>query len=176
MERVWHRYETWEDYINGMYSNLEHEQKILMRESALSLMKDIKKFHLSMLRAVYEWPIASEHNLTSVSSNRRAWVGQAALAIEIGCPEDLTRLCWGELTNKERRLANRVADRVIEKWEMEYETKNLQLHFYVGKSGLQARNTGRSRPEDRGNGARALISENMQGYFGERPGANVIGF
>jgi len=176
VERVWHRYELWEDYINGMYCSLNVDEKIQLKRNAIDLMKDVKRFYACMVRAVYEWPIASEHNLTSVGSNRRSWVGQAALAIEIGCPEDLTRLCWGELTNKERRLANKAADRVIEKWEVHYQTKNLQLHLYMGKSGLQARNTRRSGPEDRSNGTRAFISKNMPGDFNERFSADIIGF
>jgi hypothetical protein len=176
MQRVWHRYEIWEDYCYGMYSSLSQNEKEQMKKDALSLMKDTEAFYLSMLRAVYEWPISSEHNLTAIGSNRRSWVGQAALAIQIGCPEDLTRQCWSEITNRERRLANRAADKVIQQWEKQYATKSLQLHIYMGKSWLQARNTRRSRSKDRSYGARTVVSSNMQSHINERFSADIIGF
>lgn len=176
MQRVWHRYETWEDYCFGMYSSFTPDEKSEMKQKAIALMRDTEAFYLSMLRAVYEWPISSEHNLTAVGSNRRSWVGQAALAIQLGCPEDITRQCWSEITNKERRLANCAADKVIQQWENQYATKSLQLHIYMGKSWLQARNTRRSRSKDRGHGTRPVVPSNMQSHINERFSADVIGF
>jgi len=58
--------------------------------------------------------------LTDSNLNRKAWIGHAACAMALGCPEDITREAWGRLTDEQRILANREAERAIQQWERGY--------------------------------------------------------
>ena len=70
-----------------------------------------------MLRVSREWKYSCEHNLSGCWQNRRAWIGHAAVAMAIGCPEDIVRQAWGHLSEEQQRLANAEADKAIEDWE-----------------------------------------------------------
>lgn len=73
-----------------------------------------------MQRVVVEWPNSCINALTDYNLNRKAWIGHAACALALRCPEDITRQAWGFLTDEQRILANRQADRAIQSWEMRY--------------------------------------------------------
>lgn len=176
MKKIWHSYDKWEDYKFGMYSSPDKASRPLLKTRVSALMMDVKSFELAMKRVVREWPISTEHNLSCASTNRRAWLGQAACAIELSSSEDLTRECWGEMNNFLKYRANCAADRVIKKWVAEHERQNIQVHFYVGVEGLSFWYSRRSRPKARGNGSSAIVQTDLQGNFEERLGANVLGF
>ena len=53
-------------------------------------------------------------------------MGHAAVALAIGCPEDITRAAWGKLTDEQQLLANKEAERAIQAWE----------HAYIKDRGL----------------------------------------
>lgn len=74
-----------------------------------------------MLRVIEQWPITCEHNLTNKTINRKAWIGHAAVAMAIQCPEDIVRQAWGFLTKEQQDLANNQAQIAIEKWESRHE-------------------------------------------------------
>ena len=73
-----------------------------------------------MVRVTEEWPNSCLNALTDFGLNRKAWIGHAACALAIRCPEDITRQAWGLLTDEQRLLANRQAERAIESWEVRY--------------------------------------------------------
>lgn len=73
-----------------------------------------------MQRVIREWPISSEHNLTDLMQNRKAWTGHAAICLANGCPEYITRAAWGHLTDEQRRKANAEAQRAIDDWTKTY--------------------------------------------------------
>jgi hypothetical protein len=121
LKRIYHHYEKWEDYKNGMFAI--HENEEILIPQAVKFMSDYKLFGAGMDRVVKEWPLACEHNLTDNSMNRRAWMGQAAVCISLGVPETVTRLAWWQLSEEQRNLANAEADRVIKEWEFCHLTK-----------------------------------------------------
>jgi hypothetical protein len=88
-----------------------------------------------MQRVIKEWPISCENALTDYSLNRKAWVGHAACALALGCPEDITRQAWKELTYEQQLLANKEADGAIKAWEYNY-IKDRGLYSNVGKPML----------------------------------------
>lgn len=73
-----------------------------------------------MERITREWPNSCLNALTDYNLNRKAWIGHAACALALRCPEDITRQAWGLLTNEQQTLANRQADRAICAWEVRY--------------------------------------------------------
>ena len=73
-----------------------------------------------MQRVTREWPNSCANALTDSNLNRRAWIGHAACALALRCPEDITRQAWSLLTDEQRILANGQADRAIQSWEVRY--------------------------------------------------------
>lgn len=71
----------------------------------------------AMMRVISEWPNSCLHNLSGAWQNRKAWIGHAACAIAIECPEDIVREAWGHLTEQQQVLANAEADKAIKEWE-----------------------------------------------------------
>jgi hypothetical protein len=73
-----------------------------------------------MRRVTEEWRNSCVNALTDYSLNRRAWIGHAACALALRCPEDITRHAWSFLSNEQQILANKQANRAIQSWEMRY--------------------------------------------------------
>lgn len=84
---------------------------------AIAFTGDARLYGAAMMRVISEWPISCQHNLSDITQNRRAWIGHAACALEIECPEDIVRAAWHMLTDEQRIEANAAADRAIAVWE-----------------------------------------------------------
>lgn len=125
-ERVYRHYMEWEEIETNMWGDVENKKQWLKK--AIEFTGDHKKYGRFMLRVVSEWPNSCENWLTDYSINRRAWVGHAACAMAINCPESITREAWGHLTDEQRELANRQADRAIQLWEYNY-AKSRGIHI-----------------------------------------------
>ena len=92
-----------------------------------------------MQQVTVKWPNSCINALTDYNLNRKAWIGHAACALALRCPEDITRQAWGLLTDEQRILANRQADRAIQSWEMRYRA-SLGIRADVASPLLFARN------------------------------------
>ena len=116
--RVYHHHNFWEDFLAGMYALSvppETEQEFI--DDSEELLADPIELHQAMTNVVYAWPIAARVNLSNISRNRQAWLGQAACSYTHGAPEYLTRQGWHRLMPNEQGIANGIADRVIAIWE-----------------------------------------------------------
>jgi len=128
MKPIYHQYTKWEDYQNGMFSPYDKSKEVQLIASAIKVLSNPDYFD-SILRKVYDnWIYSKEENLSKKSGNRQSWLGQAACCYEFGVPEVLTRKAWAELNNKERYLANKVADKYING----YEAENKRVHKDLG--------------------------------------------
>ncbi len=118
MNRVWHPYMTWEDYLAGMYDLASDMPRQVAQ--ACELLGNPEGLRDAMGDAIHAWPIAAEHYLSDLSSNRRAWVGQAACHHLLGVPAQATKAAWWQLTEEQREAANDAADSAIKSWEEVY--------------------------------------------------------
>jgi hypothetical protein len=123
MRRVYHRHDSLEEIANGMWRTVGQPERDAYALESAELMRSSERFKDAMLRAVEEWPVSCEHNLTAVSMNRLAWVGHAGCCVTLGAPEDATRQGWHLLDEDEQREANRVAMEAIEEWELAYKER-----------------------------------------------------
>lgn len=112
MERIYHRYENWEDYKNGFYDNFT-EEKV---KSAITMFSSEKLTRKYMLKVINEWKYSCEHNLTNISLNRIAYIGQAACCIYDSIPSNATKLAWGMLSDEIRCRSNSIAKEVLNTW------------------------------------------------------------
>lgn len=103
-----------------MFKKLDPTDEEIYLSKAVEFMKDHKLFGKWMMQVTKMWKVACEQNLTDTSMNRRAWMGQSACNLAIGCPEYITRLAWWQLTDEEKRLANNEADKAISQWEFNH--------------------------------------------------------
>lgn len=110
-----HPYTAWEDYQAGMFGQSDR----CAEETALAgeLLGDPEEFRRAAREMVGSWPIAAEHNLSALDTNRRAWIGAAACFWLHGCREHTVRSAWWVLPRFDQWRANRVADQVIVEWE-----------------------------------------------------------
>lgn len=131
--RVYHPYQQWEEIKHNMWGKVENRATML--EQAIAFTGDHKLYGQHMMKVINEWPISCENALTDQNLNQKAWVGHAACALAITCPEDITRKAWGYLTDEQRFLANREAARAIASWVKSY-TKDKPVLDDVGKQVL----------------------------------------
>lgn len=132
-KRVYHHYLDWEELDYGMWSYSSDKKRHLAK--AVEFTGNHRLYGRFMMRVVSEWHISCENALTDYSLNRKAWVGHAACALAIGCPEYITREAWGLLTDEQRILANKQAERAITRWEKNYR-KDKKIRRGVGQKSL----------------------------------------
>ena len=123
MKQIYHHYEKWEDYINGMYRK---ESKKYEQDEIINII-EFTGNHIfygnAMNRVINEWKYSCEQNLTNKSINKKAWIGHAACCLAINAPEYLVRRAWWQLSESQRTLANQEADKAILVWEQSQQGK-----------------------------------------------------
>lgn len=118
LPRSWRPIETWEEVGANMWGEVEDRADML--ERAIEFTGDHRLYGSFMMQVVNEWPNSCANALTDYALNRKAWIGHAACAMALGCPEDITRHAWSYLSNEQRALANGEAARAIQSWEVRY--------------------------------------------------------
>lgn len=118
MKRVWVPFELWEEVRSNMWGEVSDRRRAL--ERAVVFTGNHRLYGKFMMRVTMEWPNSCLNALTDLSLNRKAWIGHAAAALAIRCPEDVTRQAWGLLTHEQQAMANRQADRAIQSWEVRH--------------------------------------------------------
>lgn len=138
--RVFHPWYKCEEFGAGMWRKLSGEEFDDFAKRSTDLMRNPQEFKRAMAKAVKNWPVSAEHNLTAIECNRRAWLGHAGCLIGVGSPEEATRIGWHRLTKTEQREADRVAQEVIDAWENDYDSGDQQELF----PGLVSRPRGKT--------------------------------
>jgi len=123
MKKIYHHFRDCEEYGAGMWRHVFGEEKEILFNKAVLFTGNAELYGSWMLKVIDQWPKSCEHNLTNSSMNKQAWIGHAACCLAIGCPEDVTRLAWRELTQKQQDDANKKADYAISVWEKQYMEK-----------------------------------------------------
>lgn len=86
-------------------------------QKAIDFTGDAERYGTWMRAVADEWKFSCEHNLTKLDTNRRAWIGHAAVAMAMQCPEDIVREAWSFLSQEQQDKANAKADDAIAYWE-----------------------------------------------------------
>ena len=123
MERIYHRYEYWECYKSGFFRNVSGEEKKELSKKVIELFENSEKTKEFMLKVINKWVYSCEHNLTNISLNRVAWLGQSACCLYAKIPYSLTMENWRYVNEEKRKIACDIAEKIIK----EYESKNKKL-------------------------------------------------
>lgn len=133
IKQVWHVVSRWEEVAYNMWGESTDKNHDL--NVAIGFTADHELYGAYMRRVCAEWPISCENALTDPYINQKAWIGHAAAALAHNIPEDITRLAWAYLTDEQKHLANKEAERAIEAWKERYiESKG--IHRGVGEQVL----------------------------------------
>ena len=116
---LWHPWWAWEEVEHNMWGFVDNRNEWL--EKAIKFTGDHDLYGTYMRKVAEQWRYSCEHNLTKISTNRKAWIGHAAVALAIQCPEDIVREAWGHLTKEQQDAANLQAQNAIEYWERIHE-------------------------------------------------------
>ncbi len=149
MKRIFHHYLKWEDLQAGMWASINGSLRQELLREAIAFTGDAELYGSYMNKILTLWPISCEHNLTDTSQNRKAWIGHAATCLALGCPEDITRQAWAELSVIQQDAANAQAQAAINKWEKMHEAKNIRVSAQMEIPGIPGRDTGRGESKIR---------------------------
>lgn len=115
MKKIYHPFWLWEDHAHDMFKQECADE--LAYKKAQRLLSDPEEFRIVANKVIREWKCSTEMNLSNLSRNRQAWLGQAACCYAYGVPEFMTKYGWRFLTEEQQAKANAVADEVIKYWE-----------------------------------------------------------
>lgn len=114
---IWHPWWLLEEVKANMWGSVNHRKTWL--EIAASFTGNAELYGEWMLKVANDWKYSCEHNLTK-SGDKRAWIGHAAVAHAIKCPEDIVREAWGLLSPEQQDKANQKATEAIEYWRSKH--------------------------------------------------------
>jgi len=110
-----HPFWLWEEVNHNMWGNVQDKAAWLQR--AIDFTGDHRLYGSWMFKVADAWKYSCEHHLTKLETNRKPWIGHAAVALAIQCPEDIVREAWGHLSKEQQDLANAQAQAAIDYWE-----------------------------------------------------------
>jgi len=133
IKRIYHPYYMWEEVAHNMWSDVS-DRKVYL-DWAIGFTGNHFLYGQFMIAVANNWKYSCENALTDLLLNRKAWIGHAACALANNCPEDIVREAWKELTNEQRLLANREAERAILHWEASH-LQSQRIHTSLGTTVL----------------------------------------
>jgi hypothetical protein len=127
MNRIYHRWELWEDYRAGFYDNISGKNKELLSSKVIELFSSKELTEEYMNRVIKEWPYSCEHNLTNTSMNRIAYLSQAACCLFAGCTSSIVMEGWHLVSKENRDISDNIAKEIINEWEKQQQNKQICL-------------------------------------------------
>lgn len=119
-----------------MWKKVPKEQEPELLKVAIEFTSDHIRYGESMGEVIYLWKNTMLNTLTNVSVNRKAFLGHCAVHFKINVPEYITRIAWGFLTEEQRILANKEAEKWIKNWLVKHEEQNRKIYKGLGEQML----------------------------------------
>lgn len=154
IKQIYHPYSKWECGKNGMWEDVLGSKSEELIDLAVKFTSNHILYGEAMKKVIYSWKYSCENFLTDKNINRKAWLGHAACSLELKLPENIVRIAWKKLTEEQRILANKQAEKYINEWELNYlykinttqldlfdEKRNIEIRERVGKKMLLKRNS-----------------------------------
>lgn len=110
---IWHPWWSLEEVRNNMWGDVPCKKTWL--QIAILFTGDSELYGHWMKLVADKWKFSCEHNLTK-PGDKRPWMGHAAVAMAIRCPEDIVREAWGYLSEDQQVKANAKAQEAIDYW------------------------------------------------------------
>ena len=110
---IWHPWWSLEEVSSNMWGDVACKKTWL--QIAILFTGDAELYGIWMKSVADKWKYSCEHNLTK-TGDKRPWIGHAAVALAIKCPEDIVREAWGYLSEDQQNKANAKAQEAIDYW------------------------------------------------------------
>lgn len=110
-----------------MWSKVDKQTEIELLKKAIEFTGDHILYGSAMKEVAFKWKNSMINFLTNKSINRRAYLGHCAVYYKLQIPEYIVRKAWKELTEKQRILADNVAEQTIKEWELWYIRKSMNI-------------------------------------------------
>ena len=124
VKRVFHPYTLWEDHKEGFYNTCSGNEKEYKISKVKEMFNNKELTNKFMLKVINEWTYSCEHNLSNLSMNRVAYLGQAACCLYAKVPNLVTMYAWKFLDREVREVSDKIAVINILKWEQKQRLKN----------------------------------------------------
>lgn len=118
IEKIWHPWEKWECYKAGFWGPYPEGVTQKSGEEAYRDFFLSGEFRKTAKKVLAEWPYSCEHNLTSTTINKIAWLGQASLAYATGVPAEC-RAGFKLLDKETQQEMNQIAREELLNWYKE---------------------------------------------------------
>lgn len=128
MNRIYHPYWRWEDFKAGFYDNCSGDKKTILIKSVIEMFSSEELTRTNMYR-VQEWQYSCEHNLTNISLNRIAYIGQSACCIYASVPSTVTMEAWSLLSKDIQTRSDLIAEEFLNYWLEKNKRIQLCLNF-----------------------------------------------
>ena len=132
MNQVFTPYWDWECFNNGMWSKEGVNDKEKLNQ-AIEFTSDHLKYGRAMKEVVLEWENSMINHLTNPSINKKAFIGHCACSYREGLNESIVRKAWKFLTEEQKYLANKEAEKAYLLWKEERK-KELMITSKNGKA------------------------------------------
>lgn len=109
----WLPYWEWDELKYNMWGDVPNRKEWL--DKAIEFTGNHELYGSWMLKVVDQMPNSCRHNL-SQRGDKRSWIGHAAVALALQCPEYIVREAWGRLTDEQQSKANDKATEAIKYW------------------------------------------------------------
>lgn len=164
LKRIYRRVDELEEVAYNMWGEVDDRHGALTE--AIAFTGDHELYGEYMRRVIAEWPNSCEYALTDSSLNQKAWIGHAACAMAMKCPEDIVREAWGYLTNEQRILANNQAAYAISLWRDNY-AKDRRSYRNMESAMLFERHSRRGSGQAIKNEPSSVLQSDSLGYSEE---------
>jgi len=104
-------FSKWECYQNGILRKEIIDSNI---SKSVGLLSNQDSFMRSLIDSLLFWPHSTKQFLLDRQLNRRAFCGRFACLFNHGASEREVRIAWWEVSEVNRVLANKTADRFLE--------------------------------------------------------------
>lgn len=129
MERIYHRHESWECYKAGFFKNSSGEDKKQKQLKVIELFSNPENTEIFMNKVIDQWVNSCEHNLSNLSLNRVAWLGQSACCLYAEVGYRVTMESWRLVDENYRIKACDIAEKIIKEYENNFNKRQLCLKF-----------------------------------------------
>ena len=130
IKQVWVPFVEWEDYLHGMWRKPLIEEREQLLKLAVEFTGDYVGYGEAMQRVIFAWPRTMLNSLTNPAINHRAFIGHCACCLAHRLPELVIRQAWAHLTDEQRYMANREAQKAFDSWKIwHYNKRQLKIPF-----------------------------------------------
>jgi hypothetical protein len=126
-KKIYYPWTSLEEYQpnGGMWNIASIDVRDSLINAAKELLKNSQAFEKALHDVLKYWPLSVQNALTNRALNHQAWLGQAACFFAVGSVEETTRSAWRLLTLQEQIEANKIAEKIINLWNIEENPQTL---------------------------------------------------